>query len=366
MVRNSRKLTEAPSFYKSFRSALRSKFFALLRHLSGIDDFRDIFSSLLRDHAIYPALVELDNPRPIEPPNYDLGQEGRRSTRFRDDIVFITGRFRSGSTLMWNIFRNIPSATCYYEPLNERRWFDKHSRGSRIDATHRGVSDYWSEYDGLEVLSDYYDEKWTHRNLYMNANAWDPRLERYIEILAEAAKNRPVLQFNRVDFRLAWLRSRFPNAKILHIYRHPRDQWCSSLVDTRRFPKEMKLRDFGPFDGFYLLSWGRDLHRYFPFLTLDADAHPYELFYQIWKLSYVFGKRYSDWSVPFEQILDKPEESIRDILKATSIDGMGYHNLHKLIRPVQVGKWTVYAGDDWFRDIEGKVEGVIQSFNHNS
>ena len=39
--------------------------------------------------------------------------------------IIITGRFRSGSTLLWNIFRDLPECTAYYEPFNERRWFDK-------------------------------------------------------------------------------------------------------------------------------------------------------------------------------------------------------------------------------------------------
>ena len=133
-------------------------------------------------------------------------------------------------------------------------------------------------------------------------------------------------------------------------------------MDIRRFPKESKLGDFGPFDGFYLLSWGRDLRRYFPFLTLDADSHPYELFYQIWKLSYLFGKRYSDLSVSFEQILDKPRESIRDILKAMSFEDSDYRDLHLLVEPVQTGRWTKYAGHDWFSAIETRVENVMESF----
>jgi hypothetical protein len=48
--------------------------------------------------------------------------------------IFVTGRFRSGSTLLWNIFRHIDGCTSYYEPLNERRWFDPGRRGDRIDA----------------------------------------------------------------------------------------------------------------------------------------------------------------------------------------------------------------------------------------
>ena len=66
-----------------------------------------------------------------------------------------TERFRSGSTLLWNIFRNRKGKTAYYEPFNERRWFDPEARSSRVDATHRGVSDYWREYDGLGELAQH-------------------------------------------------------------------------------------------------------------------------------------------------------------------------------------------------------------------
>jgi hypothetical protein len=40
-----------------------------------------------------------------------------------------------------------------------------------------------------------------------------------------------VLQFNEIDLRLPWFRAHFPTARILHLYRHPREQWCSSLFD---------------------------------------------------------------------------------------------------------------------------------------
>ena len=81
----------------------------------------------------------------------------------RSDLVIITGRFRSGSTLLWNLFRQAGGFTAYYEPLNERRWFDPTARGDRTDSTHRNVSDYWREYDGLEALSRFYREDWIRR-----------------------------------------------------------------------------------------------------------------------------------------------------------------------------------------------------------
>ena len=39
-----------------------------------------------------------------------------------------------------------------------------------------------------------------------------------------------MLQFNRADLRVAWLRQQFPQAKLIHLYRHPRDQWLSVFV----------------------------------------------------------------------------------------------------------------------------------------
>src|SRR6185295_9584612 len=113
-------------------------------------------------------------------------------------------------------------------------------------------------------------------------------MKRYVEILIERARGRPVLQFNRVDFRLPWLRKTFPGAKILHLYRHPRDQWCSTLMDPSAFPKERTIADFAAHDHFYLRNWARDLKYHFPFLDEQHLDHPYEMFYYVWKLSYLF------------------------------------------------------------------------------
>jgi hypothetical protein len=99
--------------------------------------------------------------------------------------------------------------TAYYEPLNERRWFDPSLRGNRIDNTHIGVDDYWREYDGLEHIGQWYQETgsiaiclWM-RILGTKSRCLYPRL-------INAAPNLAVLQFNRVDFRLPWLRHNFP------------------------------------------------------------------------------------------------------------------------------------------------------------
>src|SRR5262249_12587557 len=149
----------------------------------------------------------------------------------RGDAILITARFRSGSTLLWNIFRHVDGCVAFYEPFNERRWFDPACRGQHVDPSHKQVDDYAREYEGFEQLAEYYRDEWIGRNLFMDEASWDPAMKQYVDLLINEAPGRPILQFNRIDFRLPWMRRHYPAAKIVHLYRHPRDQWCSSLLD---------------------------------------------------------------------------------------------------------------------------------------
>lgn len=203
---------------KQAREGLRARFFETLRHVVSIDDTRDILNEAMAQQNVgfgCAGLNELENfespygPAELAPPP--------SASYERAAPIFITARFRTGSTLLWNLFRNMSGVTAYYEPFNERRWFDPRSRGARVDATHLGVGDYWAEYQGLPELANHYSEEWTRRHLFMPRNAWNPGMQRYIETLIGRASGRAVLQFNRVDLRLPWLRARFPQAKILHL-----------------------------------------------------------------------------------------------------------------------------------------------------
>jgi len=63
--------------------------------------------------------------------------------------VFITARFRSGSTLLWNLFRHMPGITAYYEPLHPTLQLPSAARVPVGDPTHYGVDNYWSEYERI-------------------------------------------------------------------------------------------------------------------------------------------------------------------------------------------------------------------------
>ena len=157
----------------------------------------------------------------------------------------------------------------------------------------------------------------------MDEFSWNPDMERFVALLVDRTSGRPVLQFNHIDFRLQWFRRTFPTAYLVHIFRHPRDQWCSSLVDPQSFPRDGRMEDFAASDHFYLRRWARDLQYHFPFLDESGVRHPYELFYYLWKLSYLFGRAYCHFSLAFERLVSEPTTELRRLFDAVGLVGAG-------------------------------------------
>lgn len=347
----------------ALRNHCRNQLFRTVRQISATVDGRQMSAEMLRGLLRWRPEDNLNAPVP-RPPYPELGQiPSGMATCLRSDPIFITARFRSGSTFLWNLFRNMEGYTSYYEPFNERRWFDPAARGERIDATHKNVAEnYWKEYEGLEELGNHFEGAWHERQLYMEAGSWNPRMKRYVELMIEKAPGRPVLQFNRIDLRLPWFRRTFPNVKILHLYRHPRDQWCSSLMDLKCFPKDGQMSDFAQHDKFYLRVWANDLKYHFPFLDEREVAHPYQLFYYVWKLSYLFGLNFAHHSVAYEHLVQNPQAELARLFTAVGVDTYDFDKLNALVAKPDFGKWTKYADDDWFRQHESHCEAVLAEF----
>jgi hypothetical protein len=345
------------------RFCLKEKLFFCLRKIGNTDEAKTIMTDILGEILCKRPNLSKDIELVSSHPYKELGKSGRDTlSSHRDDVIIITARFRSGSTLLWNIYRNIEGCTAYFEPFHPRRPFDPLTRGNYTSPSHRKVSDYWQEYDGLEELGTYFNREWHARNLLMTATAWNPDMKRYVELLIEKAPGRPVLQFNRIDFRLPWFRQHFPRATFIHLYRHPRDQWYSSLRNPKIFTKTSSVAEFAQHDHYSIREWAFDLKPHFPFLDWKVVSHPYEMFYFLWKLSYVFGVKYSHYSMAFENLIEDSEKQLEELCRVSNIKMQNIERMKSVIVRVPVGQWKEYADDEWFRKYEEKCETILEKF----
>jgi len=186
-------------------------------------------------------------------------------------------------------------------------------------------------------------------------------MRRYIALLVESSNGRPILKFNRIDFRLKWVRHNFPTATIVHIYRHPRDQWLSTMLRKPRFPSTGSIADYEEYDEFYLLNWARDLSYHFPFLTESEVTHPYQLFYYIWRLSFLFGRTDADVSLRYEDLIESPEQQLANLFEQIEIVAPNLKAVSSLCERRSSGKWRQYATDEWFAKHESVCETVLDA-----
>lgn len=272
--------------------------------------------------------------------------------------VFITGRFRSGSTLLWNIFRNIPECKAFYEPCHDLLMTHIECN-TAPQSSHVGVTSYWDEY--LPILSElkqYHSIDFGYKNLFLESQDQYHSLEKYIRFLIECCENtKPVLQFNRVDFRLPWLRKKFPEAVIIHLHRNPREQWYSMV---RSLPQELWLDPQINTD-YELMTWSCALASVFPFLHGDHIKTSYHRHYLIWKLSKIIGINSSDLSIDFDnELLASPVMAITKILSSSCIK-IDTKELSKLVVTQITGKWLSVKNEGWFASVEAECDDLITS-----
>jgi len=160
--------------------------------------------------------------------------------------IFIHGMWRSGTTYIWNKFRDQPDFHAFFEPLNERLWQSTRSElngespaqvagraSTHAQMRHPGQGNsFFTEYTfKAEGGIEHFEKYFSFERYCLDENSTDPLLEQYLRTLicqATQTGRRAVLKFNRGLLRTGWLTLRFAPLNIL-ILRHPDDIWSSFL-----------------------------------------------------------------------------------------------------------------------------------------
>ncbi len=272
--------------------------------------------------------------------------------------IFITGRFRSGTTLFWNFFDRLPGYAAFYEPLHDN--LVAHIQYTDPMPSHVGVNTYWNEYRPVfDGVKERHRPEFGYRSLVLEPDDTYPELKEYLDFLIKSAyPRRPVLQFNRVDFRLPWLLKEFSDARIIHVTRNSRDTWLSS---RRHLPLDRWADPYEP-DAYDLLMWAVALEKDFPFLMNPEPVNSYELFYSLWLLSNSMGKYLSHVSIDYDHnLITDPQHGLDLLVQA----GCLYRDeVRKAAETVSVPDplpGTEYFDDEFFSAIEDHCETCLAS-----
>jgi len=234
------------------------------------------------------------------------------------NLVFISGDFCSGSTLLFTLFRKTDEYYCLYEPLHSllREYL---IWPLRVYEHHFFVDDYFSEYKGFDKIDSVFNPRWAHHRLFMTAEDEDDDLYRYLYYIIGTSfgrRSKVLLKFNRMTFRLGWLRDKFPNAKIVHIFRDKKAEW-NSIV--KRVQQHFGRDDVGQadvnFNGFSLAFWCEDLKAQFPELDAKNFRTGYDRFCTLWELSLAAHRRFADISIDYSELTHEFEPTCKRLFE---------------------------------------------------
>src|SRR5215469_6031360 len=279
------------------------------------------------------------------------------------NLVFLTGDYCSGSTLVSTLCRKSGQYYCLYEPLHERLpEFLIWRPNPDPDDHHFFAKDNYREMARFDRIADLHSSKWGSSSLYLSPDAEADDLYRYMSYVIGSSFGRfPRVMFkeNRIAFRLAWIRSRFPSAKIVHILRDPESQWKSNV---RRVQEFLRREDVGQnlvtYNGFNVATFCEDLKSTFPELAAENFSSGYDRFHKLWELSYRENQKYADISVNYRDLIHDFEPTWTRVWTCIGAPPIDVRTLKQYVVPPEKQK-------DLVRDqpqIEKKVQALISRF----
>ena len=260
---------------------------------------------------------------------------------------------------MWNLLRHMRGIVAYYEPCHDSL-LEHLAANTGADPSHVGVDNYWQEYLPIrDTLARHYRQEFSTQRLCLPEHGEYPELRSYLQFLLDSAPEGHVsaMKLNRMDLRLPWLSSQFPDIPILYIRRNPRDQWVSML----RGQNTADVDDPRMNSGYDLIVWSANLAPNVPRLGSKSISSSYERHYLIWRICCELAEQYADIIVDFDQDLQlDPDSGIAKVLGILGADPGIARELRPLLVARTGGAWHEHHDEAWFAEVESRCDTYLQ------
>lgn len=271
--------------------------------------------------------------------------------------IFIHSLFRTGSTYLWNKFRQQDNFYCFYEPfhpslMNVTLYNIESILTKDYQAVHHPSLATYYLYEYRKILTPehrglpYFKKSFSFDEFCYNTDNQDAL--RYIKHLIKSAGDKtPVFQFNRSAGRSRWFVENFPEGLNIYLVRNPRHQWQSYWELFHRTNYEsffiMDLliaslnRDTTPFKPlashlplfpFCIDKYDKEENFYRVALQCYTDEEKYLIFYYIWFWTLFENVLHSDIHININRLSSDPEyqADIKEILKGYNINSLDFED----------------------------------------
>ncbi|MCG5060483.1 MAG: tetratricopeptide repeat protein [Limnoraphis sp. WC205] len=288
--------------------------------------------------------------------------------------IFITARYRTGSTYLYSLFSIVTKVKTFYEPLHPQ--IVSHF----LDADHTNIEEakaiqnhtfksnyfYFDEYKLLnrKKLIGTYQTSFANSKMFLSSLDRFSELKTYINLLIFSQSEQEelnVLQFNRIDFRLAWFRINFPNAIIVNLRRNPRDVYASYIgVYERVSQQKYRASNTSLGEFYYLDNYINFLSEICPQQLNKVELNNYEKIYILSQLSDLWGDKFADLVIHYESLVDDPVGTLYKIVSYLPNFKLDFKE--DIIQPNKdrVNVWQNYHSENWFKRCEERCKRIIE------
>jgi len=300
--------------------------------------------------------------------------------------IFIHSLFRTGSTYIWNKFRQNPSYYCYYEPFHH----DLIHIGTRNPSLLKAENHVTDMMHHPNIDKNYMDEYIPLLNpdhegvpLFKKTFTFDdfcrtdenPDQRQYVNLLLEkASPHIPVLQFNRSGLRIKWFKQYFPGAFHFYLARNPRHQFQSYEEMARKnnldvflvmdlilsgvnasSPYFQPLGTRIPLFEFHYPRFADEYRVYKAILPTYSIEERYFIFYYIWFSALVENSMNADMLLDIERLSDDSSyrSAIENVLRDLRHPRVDFSD-------ARIARYdSLLLSDSQFREIEAEARGLV-------